>query len=203
VWAPPKIVSGLVKRASLGVRIGRALDLATRGSLVEADPLTVSTRRGRDAHRRLAAGDRIVVGGSRAKACNHQSSVLRNDAPPAAGFLLALQDTKSDGRADVKVRFGDSVQTGSAGGTGIALYRGALFAKVDDRIVRYALPATGIVPTEAPTINGKAYPSTDVTGKSVLSWVAHGVPGFIHIILKRGDVYHWLAWTISLELPSA
>jgi hypothetical protein len=35
------------------------------------------------------------------------------------------------------------------------------------------------------------------------SWVAHGVPGFIHIILKRGDVYHWLAWTISLELPSA
>src|SRR5437879_11830423 len=75
-----------------------------------------------------------------------------NDTPPAGGFLVALQDTKGEGRADVKVRFGGSVQTGSAGGTGIALYRGALFAEVDDRIVRYALPATGIAPTEAPTV---------------------------------------------------
>ena len=60
-----------------------------------------------------------------------------NDTPPAGGFLVALQDTKGEGRADVKVRFGGSVQTGSAGGTGITLYRGALFAEVDDRIVRY------------------------------------------------------------------
>src|SRR6266446_7801193 len=67
-----------------------------------------------------------------------------NDTPPAGGFLVALHDTKGDGRADVKVRFGESVQTGSAGGTGIALYRGALFAEVDDRIVRYALPAQGV-----------------------------------------------------------
>jgi hypothetical protein len=40
-----------------------------------------------------------------------------NDTPPAGGFLVALQDTKGDGRADVKVRFGESIQTGSAGGT--------------------------------------------------------------------------------------
>jgi len=68
-----------------------------------------------------------------------------NDTPPAGGFLVALQDTNGDGRADVTLRFGDSVQTGSAGGTGITLHRGALFAEVDDRVVRYALPAKGIV----------------------------------------------------------
>src|SRR5205807_8838035 len=73
-----------------------------------------------------------------------------NDAPPAGGFLVALQDTNGDGRADVNVRFGAGVQSGSAGGTGIALYRGALYAEADDRIVRYALPGGGIAPTEAP-----------------------------------------------------
>src|SRR5919201_236938 len=56
----------------------------------------------------------------------------RNDTPPAGGFLVALQDTKGDGRADVIRRFGGSVQTGSAGGTGVALYRGGLFAEADD-----------------------------------------------------------------------
>src|SRR5207302_9894441 len=55
-----------------------------------------------------------------------------NDTPPAGGFLVALQDTNGDGRADVYVRFGASVQSGSAGGTGIALYRGAPFAAADD-----------------------------------------------------------------------
>jgi glucose/arabinose dehydrogenase len=83
-----------------------------------------------------------------------------NDTPPAGGFLVALQDTKGDGRADVIRRFGDGVQTGSAGGTGIALYRAALFAEVDDRIVRYALPTAGIVPTEAPTVIVSGLPLT-------------------------------------------
>ena len=44
-----------------------------------------------------------------------------NDTPPAGGFLVALQDTNGDGRADLNVRFGAGVQSGSAGGTGIAL----------------------------------------------------------------------------------
>src|SRR6266849_4162084 len=47
-----------------------------------------------------------------------------NDKPPAGGFLVALQDTKGNGRADVNIRFGDSRTNGSAGGTGIALYNG-------------------------------------------------------------------------------
>jgi glucose/arabinose dehydrogenase/mono/diheme cytochrome c family protein len=83
-----------------------------------------------------------------------------DDTPPSGGFLVGLMDTKGDGRADIKVRFGDSIQTGSAGGTGIALYRGALFAEVDDRIVRYALPAKGIVPTDAPTVIVSGLPLT-------------------------------------------
>src|SRR5438309_1986598 len=83
-----------------------------------------------------------------------------NDTPPAGGFLVALRDTNGDGRADVTLRFGDSVQTGGAGGTGITLYRGALFAEVNDRIVRYALPATGIVPTAAPTVIVSGLPLT-------------------------------------------
>jgi glucose/arabinose dehydrogenase len=75
-----------------------------------------------------------------------------NDTPPAGGFLVALQDTTGDGRADVNVRFGDSVESGSAGGTGIALHQGALFAEVDDRIVRYASPEGAIAPTAAPEV---------------------------------------------------
>jgi hypothetical protein len=60
-----------------------------------------------------------------------------NDTPPPGGFLLALQDTKGDGRADVNIRFGETRAQGSHGGTGIALYDGGLFAEVNDRIVRY------------------------------------------------------------------
>jgi glucose/arabinose dehydrogenase/mono/diheme cytochrome c family protein len=75
-----------------------------------------------------------------------------NDTPPAGGFLVALRDTDGDGRADVLVRFGDSAQSGSAGGTGIALHHGGLYAEVNDRIVRYGLPATGLAPTGEPEV---------------------------------------------------
>jgi glucose/arabinose dehydrogenase/mono/diheme cytochrome c family protein len=83
-----------------------------------------------------------------------------NDTPPAGGFLVALRDTTGNGRADVVQRFGDSVQTGGTGGTGITVYRGALFAEANDRIVRYSLPSTGIVPTEAPTVILSGLPLT-------------------------------------------
>jgi len=73
-----------------------------------------------------------------------------NDTPPPGGFLVALQDTNGDGQADVAVRFGDTIKQGAAGGTGIALYNGALYAEVNDRIVRYKLPKDGIAPTTPP-----------------------------------------------------
>src|SRR6202050_2853810 len=68
-----------------------------------------------------------------------------NDVPHAGGFLVALQDTLGSGKADVNQRFGETVASGGAGGTGIGLYKGALYAEINDKIVRYALPAGSIV----------------------------------------------------------
>ncbi len=73
-----------------------------------------------------------------------------NDMPPDGGFLIALQDTKGDGRANVVRRFGDTFAEGNHGGTGIALYNGALYAETNDRIVRYALPSGTTAPTAKP-----------------------------------------------------
>jgi glucose/arabinose dehydrogenase/mono/diheme cytochrome c family protein len=73
-----------------------------------------------------------------------------NDTPPPGGFLIALQDTKGDGRADKIVRFGPTAADGNKGGTGVAIYEGYLYAETNDRIVRYELPMDGIEPTAAP-----------------------------------------------------
>src|ERR1700733_14594492 len=69
-----------------------------------------------------------------------------NDAPHAGGFLVALEDTTGSGKADVARRFGETVQGGGKGGTGIGLYKTGLFAEINDKIVRYGLPASSIVP---------------------------------------------------------
>jgi glucose/arabinose dehydrogenase/mono/diheme cytochrome c family protein len=73
-----------------------------------------------------------------------------NDTPHAGGFLVALQDTTGAGQADVIQRFGETVQSAGAGGTGIGWYKGALYAEINDRIVRYTLPPSAIVPEEPP-----------------------------------------------------
>ena len=69
---------------------------------------------------------------------------------PPAPFLIALRDTNHNGRADVIARFGDSLANGGAGGTGIALYKGALYAESKDKIVRYAMDS-GFTPKGAPS----------------------------------------------------
>ena len=74
------------------------------------------------------------------------------DKPHAGGFLVALRDTTGDGRADVVARFGDSVQSGGHGGTGIALHGGSLYAESNDKILKYALPAGSLTPTAAPEV---------------------------------------------------
>jgi len=69
------------------------------------------------------------------------------------GFLVALQDKTGAGKADVVERFGATVQEGGAGGSGIDLYKGAIYAELNDKIVRYALTEDSIVPKgEAETI---------------------------------------------------
>jgi len=69
-----------------------------------------------------------------------------SDRPPPGGFLVALRDSRGVGRADVQRRFGESPSTGGHGGTGIALYKGFLYAEINDRIVRYELQANDLVP---------------------------------------------------------
>jgi glucose/arabinose dehydrogenase/mono/diheme cytochrome c family protein len=73
-----------------------------------------------------------------------------NDKPHEGGFLVALQDKAGAGKADVNDRFGETVQSGGAGGTGIGMYKGSIYAEINDRIVRYALTAGSMVPKDAP-----------------------------------------------------
>jgi glucose/arabinose dehydrogenase/mono/diheme cytochrome c family protein len=87
-------------------------------------------------------------------------SYYRNDKPPPGGFLIALRDSKGQGRADVVTRFGPGTESGNAGGTGIALYNGALYAETNDRIVRYALSAGAITPDAPPEVVVSGLPLT-------------------------------------------
>jgi glucose/arabinose dehydrogenase len=72
----------------------------------------------------------------------------RKDTSTEGGMLLALKDTKSDGKADRIVRFGPTHDDG--GGTGIAIYKNYVYAETNDRIVRYALPQDGSAPDGQP-----------------------------------------------------
>ena len=73
-----------------------------------------------------------------------------HEVPRAGGFLVALHDKDGAGKADVIERFGETAQSGGAGGTGIGLYQGWIYAEINDRIVRYALPTGSVVPRDAP-----------------------------------------------------
>jgi glucose/arabinose dehydrogenase/mono/diheme cytochrome c family protein len=72
-----------------------------------------------------------------------------NDTPHAGGFLVALKDTSGSGKADVNERFGATVQSGGAGGTGIGIYNGWLYAELNDKILKYALSKASVLPSEA------------------------------------------------------
>ena len=75
-----------------------------------------------------------------------------NDKPHAGGFLVALKDTKGVGKADVTERFGATVQSGGAGGTGIGIYKGWLYAELNDKILKYPLKKGSILPGENPQV---------------------------------------------------
>jgi glucose/arabinose dehydrogenase len=66
---------------------------------------------------------------------------------PAGGYLIALRDSDGDGRADLIRRFGSTSESGSKGGTGIALNGNELYAEVDSTIVRYRLAGNDPVPS--------------------------------------------------------
>jgi glucose/arabinose dehydrogenase len=68
---------------------------------------------------------------------------------PADGFLVALRDTGRTGKADQIAHFGQTPAEGSRGGTGIGLFKGFVYAEMNDKIVRYSL-AGGPVPADKP-----------------------------------------------------
>jgi glucose/arabinose dehydrogenase/cytochrome c5 len=82
------------------------------------------------------------------------------DKVPEGGFLVALKDSKGQGRADDIERFGPGVAQGAAGGTGIALYKDYLYAEMNDRIVRYPMPKDGIAPKGEPEVIVSEMPLT-------------------------------------------
>lgn len=75
-----------------------------------------------------------------------------NKTPHPGGFLVALQETHGTGKADVIERFGETVLTGGAGGTGIGLYNGYLYAEINDKIVRYKMISGSMLPSGAAQI---------------------------------------------------
>lgn len=78
---------------------------------------------------------------------------FRNAPPaPAGGFVVALKDRDGDGVADSTERFGLTEARGGHGGTGIALWRGALFVEEHDTIVRYPLKTGVLAPVGAPAV---------------------------------------------------
>src|ERR1700683_3266406 len=72
------------------------------------------------------------------------------DVPHAGGFLVVLEDKNGTGKADVIERFGETVQSGGAGGTGIGLYQNWVYAEINARIVRYSLSPSSAAPRGAP-----------------------------------------------------
>ncbi len=82
------------------------------------------------------------------------------EAVHEGGFLVALQDKSGSGKADVIERFGETAKTGAAGGSGIALYNGSIYAELNDRIVKYALPAGSLVPQGSATTVVSGLPLT-------------------------------------------
>ena len=70
--------------------------------------------------------------------------------PPAAPFMVALRDAKGTGKADQVARFGPGPGDGVAGGSGVAVYKGHVYAELNDKIVRYPLGKDGL-PENAPS----------------------------------------------------
>jgi glucose/arabinose dehydrogenase len=103
-----------------------------------------------------------------------------NDKPHPGRFLVALKDTADSGRADLVRRFGTDAASGSHGGSGIALYQGALYAEVDDKIIRYPLAQGSVVPAGNPQTIVSGLP---LTGDHPMHPFVIGVDGSLFVDL--------------------
>jgi glucose/arabinose dehydrogenase len=93
----------------------------------------------------------IVVNSNGDVYVNTWSGQYYTTPAPAGGFLVAMRDTNSDGKADIIRRFGPDAKSRNGGGTGIGIYNGSLYAEEGDtvskRIVRYALATDSLTPS--------------------------------------------------------
>ncbi|MGH8431937.1 MAG: PQQ-dependent sugar dehydrogenase, partial [Solimonas sp.] len=80
--------------------------------------------------------------------------------PPPGGFLIALRDTTGTGKADAIIRFGATSGQRGTGGTGIAFHENAVYAEESGRILRYALLAGEMAPSQPPTVVVSGLPLT-------------------------------------------
>ena len=80
------------------------------------------------------------------------SSYFRGTMANPTGFLVAVQDTLHSGKADKVTYFGVTSAEGSKGGTGVGLYKGFVYAEMNDQIVRYRLTAGSDIPTGRPQV---------------------------------------------------
>jgi glucose/arabinose dehydrogenase/mono/diheme cytochrome c family protein len=101
-----------------------------------------------------------------------------NSPPPPGGFLIALEDTDGQGKAEVVKRFGATAQDGGRGGTGIALYGGYLYAELNDQIVRYKMSRGSIVPTGPAQVVVSGLP---LTGDHPMHPFAIDADGWIYV----------------------
>lgn len=83
-----------------------------------------------------------------------------NDDVPKGGFVVALKDNDGDGKADTTERFGETVESGGHGGTGIALYNNALYVESNDKILRYRLKDGKAVPEDSGDVVVSELPTT-------------------------------------------
>ena len=62
---------------------------------------------------------------------------------------MALQDTSGNGKARRQSNASaQTVQSGGAGGTGIGIYKGWLYAELNDKILKYPLNKGSVLPGE-------------------------------------------------------
>ena len=84
---------------------------------------------------------------------NSWSSLYTGLKNAPGGYFVALRDTNRDGKADQVERFGPVHQDGKAGGgTGIAVYGGALYVEDLGTIVRYRFGNGSLIPEGKPEV---------------------------------------------------
>ena len=92
----------------------------------------------------------------------------------AKGGVLALRDTSGDGKTDVRET------AGTAGGTGVALSKGALYFSTATTVYRFALPTGRLKPVGEPSVIVKDLPGGGHNARN-LALSADGKTVFVNV----------------------